>query len=96
MFDADLTIGIDPEAQRVVDAVRDTLERCQRAVVLEPGDLLVIDNNVAVHGRSRFAARFDGKDRWLQRTFVVADLAPSAAERSGRVITTEFGARLPS
>ena len=96
VFDADLTVGIDPEAQRVVDAVRDTLERCQRAVVLEPGDLLVIDNNVAVHGRSRFAARFDGKDRWLQRTFVVADLAPSAAERSGRVITTEFGARLPS
>ena len=95
VFDADLTIGIDAEAQHVVDTVRDAIEGCQRAVVLEPGDLLVIDNNVAVHGRSPFTARFDGYDRWLQRTFVVADLAPSAGERNGRVITTEFGARTP-
>ena len=93
VFDADLTIGIDAEAQHVVDTVRDAIEGCQRAVVLEPGDLLVIDNNVAVHGRSPFTARFDGHDRWLQRSFVVADLAPSAGERNGRVITTEFGAR---
>ncbi len=95
VYDADLTIGVDPEAQRVVDAVRDAIESCQRAVVLEPGDLLVIDNNVTVHGRSPFRARFDGLDRWLQRTFVVADLAPSAGERIWRVITTEFGAPLP-
>ena len=44
---------------------------------------------------SPFAARFDGTDRWLQRTFVVDDLAPSAADRRGRVIVTEFGRGLP-
>ena len=59
-------------------------------MVLEPGDLLVVDNAVAVHGRSPFRARFDGTDRWLQRSFVVGDLAPSAGERIGRVITTRF------
>ena len=91
VFDADLTIGIDPVAERVVAEVRDAIERCKTSVVLEPGDVLVIDNNVAVHGRSPFVAKFDGNDRWLQRSFVVADLAPSAAERSGRVITTTFG-----
>ena len=91
VFDADLTIGIDPAAERVVAQVRAAIDRCQTSVVLEPGDLLVIDNNVAVHGRSPFVAKFDGNDRWLQRTFVVADLAPSAAERTGRVITTTFG-----
>jgi L-asparagine oxygenase len=94
VFDADLTIGIDAEAQLVVDTVRDAIDACQRSIVLEPGDLLVIDNNVAVHGRSPFTPRFDGLDRWLQRSFVVADLAPSAGERNGRVITTEFGARI--
>ena len=47
---------------------------------------------VAVHGRTPFEPRFDGTDRWLQRTFVVSDLAPSAAERRGRVIVTQFGA----
>jgi alpha-ketoglutarate-dependent taurine dioxygenase len=61
-------------------------------VVLEPGDLLVVDNTVAVHGRSPFPARYDGTDRWLQRAFVVADLAPSAAVRSGRVVRTRFAA----
>jgi L-asparagine oxygenase len=91
VFDADLTVGVDPVAQHVVDTVRDAVARCQTSVVLEPGDLLVIDNNVAVHGRSPFTARFDGYDRWLQRSFVVADLAPSAADRDGRVITTRFG-----
>ena len=35
--------------------------------------------------------RYDGTDRWLLRAFVVADLAPSAGERAGRVITTVFG-----
>ena len=69
VFDADLTIGVDPFAAargRRPCATRSS--GCQTAVVLEPGDLLVIDNNVAVHGRSPFVARFDGHDRWLQRT----------------------------
>jgi L-asparagine oxygenase len=91
VFDADLTVGTDDAATRTVDLVRDAIEHVQTSVVLEPGDLLVIDNNRAVHGRSPFPARFDGTDRWLQRAFVVADLAPSAPDRHGRVITTTFG-----
>ena len=91
VFDADLTVGIDGRAEDALVAVRAAIESVQTSVVLEPGDLLVVDNNIAVHGRSPFVARFDGTDRWLQRAFVVADLAPSAGERAGRVITTEFG-----
>jgi len=95
VFDADLTIGVDPEAEDVLVTLRDLIDEVTTSVVLEPGDLLVIDNNVAVHGRSPFPARFDGTDRWLQRAFVVADLAPSAAEREGRVLTTRFGRPTP-
>jgi alpha-ketoglutarate-dependent taurine dioxygenase len=91
IFDADLTVGIDADAEDVLVQLRDMIEQIATSVVLEPGDLLVVDNNVAVHGRSPFTARFDGRDRWLQRSFVVADLAPSAGQRAGRVITTEFG-----
>jgi hypothetical protein len=91
IFDADLTVGIDSAAEDVLVAVRSAIAEVETSVVLEPGDLLVVDNNVAVHGRSPFSARFDGTDRWLQRAFVVTDLAPSAADRIGRVITTEFG-----
>lgn len=91
IFDADLTVGTDAEAEDVLAQVRDLIETIKTSVVLEPGDLLVVDNNVAVHGRSPFTARFDGADRWLQRSFVVTDLAPSAGQRDGRVITTVFG-----
>ncbi len=91
IFDADLTVGVDAAAEDVLVAVRSAIAEVETSVVLEPGDLLVVDNNVAVHGRSPFSARFDGTDRWLQRSFVVTDLAPSASDRTGRVITTEFG-----
>lgn len=91
LFDADLTIGIDADAQAVVDQIAVAIGVATTSVVLAPGDLLVIDNNRAVHGRSPFTARFDGTDRWLQRAFIVSDLAPSAADRRGRVIMTEFG-----
>jgi len=95
VFDADLTTvaepGADAAAEDVIVRVKQLIDEATTGVVLEPGDLLVVDNNVAIHGRSPFTARFDGTDRWLQRAFVVSDLAPSAADRDGRVITTEFG-----
>ncbi len=93
VFDADLTVGVDTAAEDALVALRAAITEVQTSVALEPGDLLVVDNNLAVHGRSPFTPRFDGTDRWLQRSFVVADLAPSAGERDGRVITTEFGLR---
>jgi L-asparagine oxygenase len=50
-------------------------------VKLTPGDLAIVDNRVTVHGRSAFTPRYDGKDRWLQRTFVAADLRRSRDHR---------------
>jgi L-asparagine oxygenase len=90
VFDADLTVGADPEAHGAVRELEMATSRHHTTVVLEPGDLLVIDNHRAVHGRTSFTPRFDGRDRWLQRAFVITDLDASAAERVGRVITTEF------
>lgn len=90
VFDADLMVGIDEEADAALAALSAAVESCHTGVVLEPGDLLVVDNSVAVHGRSPFTPRFDGTDRWLQRTFVVSDLVPSAGERDGRIIATRF------
>ena len=31
---------------------------------------LLINNRKGVHARSSFTARYDGEDRWLQRTYV--------------------------
>lgn len=91
VFDADLMSGIDPEAQAVVEAISSVIADHHSGVVLEAGDLLIVDNQLAVHGRTRYQPRYDGTDRWLQRSFVVPDLAPSAADRRGRMVVTAFG-----
>ncbi|MFL6114288.1 MAG: TauD/TfdA family dioxygenase, partial [Catenulispora sp.] len=54
-----------------------------RTVRLVPGDLAIVDNRVTVHGRTAFRPRYDGQDRWLQRTFVLTDLRRSRDHRPG-------------
>jgi L-asparagine oxygenase len=89
-LDADLMRGTDAEAQGALERLSALTSEMATGVVLETGDLLVIDNDVAVHGRSPFKPRFDGTDRWLQRTFVVADHTAADGERDGRIIGTRF------
>jgi hypothetical protein len=90
-YDGELTVGLDEDARRALAALADAIAASYTSVVLAAGDLLIVDNRRAVHGRSEFVARFDGADRWLQRTFVVDDLA-AVTERRGPVITTQFSA----
>jgi len=91
VFDADLMVGVDTEADDALRALGAAVSSHQVGLALQAGDLLVVDNDVAVHGRSPYEPRFDGYDRWLQRSMAVTDLTPSAGERAGRVIVTEFG-----
>jgi L-asparagine oxygenase len=44
---------------------------------LTPGDLAIVDNRVTAHGRTSFTPRYDGQDRWLQRTTVTQNLRRS-------------------
>jgi L-asparagine oxygenase len=90
-YDGELTVGIDPGACAALASLADAVASTYASIVLDAGDLLVVDNRRAVHGRSEFRARFDGTDRWLQRTFVVDDLA-AITDRRGSVITTRFSA----
>jgi L-asparagine oxygenase len=39
-------------------------------VALEPGDVLLVDNRRAVHGRAPFRPSYDGNDRWLRKLTV--------------------------
>lgn len=89
-WDAELTMSDTAEGRDALDELARVVSLRQRSIVLEAGDLLVVDNTRCVHGRKPFQARFDGTDRWLQRSFVVASLAPSAGDRDGRIITTSF------
>lgn len=83
------TTGLTPRAQRALRELSRLLDRTAVEVRMEPGDLVVVDNRVTVHGRSGFRPRYDGADRWLQRAFVAADLRRSRALRpdDGYVVT---------
>jgi L-asparagine oxygenase len=56
-------------------------ETVARTVRLLPGDLAIVDNRVVVHGRTAFQPNYDGRDRWLQRSFALADLRRSRLYR---------------
>ncbi|MEU0485028.1 guanitoxin biosynthesis L-enduracididine beta-hydroxylase GntD [Streptosporangium sp. NPDC006013] len=82
--------GIQEEnAGKALAAFGTALDSAMTGVVLKPGDICLIDNYKAVHGRSPFSARFDGTDRWLRRLNVARDLRKSREFRlsaSSRVI----------
>jgi L-asparagine oxygenase len=79
--------ALNDRAAQALDALRELMLQSLVGTVLEPGDLLVVDNRKAVHGRTGFAPRYDGEDRWLRRCFAVADIRASQPQlrRSSRV-----------
>lgn len=73
LVDQDLMHGITKEAQALLEKVVKTYIAHRDAHVLQAGDLLLLDNLRAMHGRSMFAPRFDGTDRFIARGFIVRD-----------------------
>ncbi|SES42543.1 guanitoxin biosynthesis L-enduracididine beta-hydroxylase GntD [Actinokineospora terrae] len=69
------------EEQRALDTIGAAVDKAMGGVVLEPGDIVFIDNYRVVHGRKPFQARFDGTDRWLRRLNVTRDLRKSRHAR---------------
>ena len=69
VFDQDLMRGVTPDADRMIQRIIDIYEAHKVSVILEAGDVLVIDNRVTVHGRSKFSPRYDGCDRFVIRCF---------------------------
>jgi L-asparagine oxygenase len=60
----------NPEYRAAYRRLEAELTRVGTAVSLGPGEVLVVDNDVVVHGRVPFQARYDGADRWLKRASV--------------------------
>ncbi|WP_018802281.1 TauD/TfdA family dioxygenase [Salinispora arenicola] len=81
--DFNATESLDPSAGRVMASLREALEAVTDTVYFEPGDVVIVDNRVALHGRTAFEPRYDGHDRWLHRVFIQADGRRSRAMRPG-------------
>ncbi|GGS29722.1 L-asparagine oxygenase [Streptomyces nojiriensis] len=76
-----VTAPLTPRAAAALTEFGRACEASARTLRLTPGDLVVIDNRVTVHGRTAFHPRYDGADRWLQRTYVTTDLRRSRDHR---------------
>ncbi len=91
-YDLDLMVGLNKQAKEALTEIKSSANKVKNYARLEEGDLLIIDNRKNVHGSSQFIPRYDGMARWLQRVYVVRDIAASEEERDKleRIITTEF------
>lgn len=82
-MDFSATTAVTPEARRALVELEAAVDAASHTVRLTPGDLAIVDNRVTTHGRTAFRPRYDGGDRWLLRTFAVADLRRSRDHRPG-------------
>ncbi|HXM54945.1 MAG TPA: guanitoxin biosynthesis L-enduracididine beta-hydroxylase GntD [Candidatus Dormibacteraeota bacterium] len=71
----------DDEAERVFAKAMAAIDRSIEPVPMGPGDILIVDNHRAVHGRAPFTARYDGTDRWLIKVSITRDLMKSRPYR---------------
>jgi L-asparagine oxygenase len=90
VFDQDLMKGLTEDATKLIKKITDIyyLQRCSHN--LQQGEILFIDNNRAVHGRSSFSPNYDGKDRFLIRCFGTFGFNKSTKVRKGRTILSKY------
>jgi len=92
IFDEDLMRGKTEVAFSALECFKKLVDENIKEIVLEDGDVLIIDNHQVAHGRKPFQPRYDGTDRWLMRLMVKEQL-PDKREcvvSTHPVITTEF------
>lgn len=84
-------IANSPEGQKALEKMTYAVRKVQEKILLQPGDLLIIDNKRAIHGRTAFRMYGDGHDRWLQRMYISIDERfLNSLPFHGRVITKQF------
>jgi L-asparagine oxygenase len=92
VFDQDLMFGINEDAQQLIGKIVDIYYKHRIHHNLKPGEIIIIDNRHAVHGRSPFRPKYDGKDRFLVRCFSVFDYQYSSYARpsESRVVSAIY------
>ncbi|MBJ7312505.1 TauD/TfdA family dioxygenase [Rugamonas sp. CCM 8940] len=71
----------DEEAAQAFDWLLREFDAKKLGVVMEPGDMLWIDNKRAVHGRSIYQPNYGPRHRWLRRVNVTLSLRASLPYR---------------
>lgn len=77
-------LRIDPEimetellsnkAKEAYNYICEAIEDTRTEFILEPGQIIAINNHRLAHGRGSFKANYDGRDRWLERILTLEDI----------------------
>jgi len=59
----------DSAAQEAMDAFQKACRACVQDIALSPGDIVLVNNRIALHGRSPVGTAHGGETRWLLRTY---------------------------
>lgn len=84
VFDQDLLMGMSITSSKMIGEIVDIYYKCRNGYVLQPGEILMLDNNKVVHGRSPFQPNFDGNDRLIVRSFIMNDLKKIEGKTNGK------------
>jgi L-asparagine oxygenase len=89
-FDQDLICGTTEESKNLVNKIIAIYREHRFQHNLKQGEIVLIDNNRAIHGRSSFSPNYDGNDRFLVRSFGVFDYEKSYYAREGRIVKSIY------
>lgn len=87
IYDEDLMKPINIFAASALEKFSSAVSMCVKEIVLETGDLLIIDNNKTIHGRKPFQPKYDGTDRWVQRMLIKKQKVPNDQIKDHIIIT---------
>jgi L-asparagine oxygenase len=92
VFDQDLMFGINDDSDKMIKKIVDIYYHQRIKHNLQPGEIIFVDNNRAVHGRSPFFPKYDGNDRFLIRCFATFYYEKSEYARhdNGRTIAAIY------
>jgi L-asparagine oxygenase len=86
IFDQDLMFSSDEMGEHLLKKIIAIYYEKRFQHNLRPGEIILIDNCRAVHGRSPFFPKYDGNDRFLVRCFGTFDYEKSEYARAGRMV----------
>jgi len=67
-------VGVDaekfPEAEKALEELGSALLECREPICISPGDIVLVNNRTALHGREALQKQlYGGQARWLLRTY---------------------------
>jgi hypothetical protein len=73
-------------AEQASNQLEAACNQAAKPVVVQPGDVLVINNRLALHGRDKVGDDVGGQSRWLLRTYGLdtSNLKPVKRHLAGR------------